>query len=692
MSKRVCASMIVALLISSASAQDTLWTRNYGFTGESDQGMCGALTSDGGFLVAGDSGNFPGGDVWIVRADNNGDTIWTRNFGNERWQQANYITETSDGGVIAAGKFSVAVGDYDLYLIRLDPNGDSLWTRRFGAVGADDDGQMIIELADSNFLAVGNGRNAGTTDLFMVKLDTLGNQLWTKHYGGSGSEYAYGVVELADGGFMITGSTTTLTQGGSDLWLLRTDSDGDTLWTKKFDYHDGLDRGDNIVQADNGDFVIGGRTWNGTYAQLLGLRVDLSGNQIWAGEFGSLSDGEFAESIDKTSDGGFVIGGGKGISTFDFYVVRLDSNGDSLWAARYNGATGRSDDCYEIRVDSNDDILAFGYTDINSVAPSDLQFWVVKIDDGIIQPGNPDVDLLPMAFVDTVQEGNSTTGALYINNVGNATLYYGIVESESWITAIPDTGDVPAAEADTAVITFDASALAPGTHNGELIINSNDPDELQAHLPVTLVVLAGGCAYIPGDINGDGVANGIDVTFGVAYFKGGNPPPVDCHPFCPETPDPFYAAGDVNGSCSLNGIDITYFVAYLKGMQPALLFCPDCPPVTSGPRHSEIRGDCLGVSALDDSSYMYVEAIGNDLHIHHMYAFYQCCLEYFVDFQFAGNDITAVEQDFGPPCDCLCTFNLESILYDLAVGEYTVTLIGIYGDTVGVDTAYVGGY
>jgi hypothetical protein len=89
---------------------------------------------------------------------------------------------------------------------------------------------------------------------------------------------------------------------------------------------------------------------------------------------------------------------------------------------------------------------------------------------------------------------------------------------------------------------------------------------------------AGGCIYVIGDINGNHATNGIDVTYGVGYFKGGPPPPVSC-PTCPES-NPFYAAGDVNGNCVFNGIDITYFVAYLKG-GAALRNCADCPPASS---------------------------------------------------------------------------------------------------------------
>ncbi len=84
----------------------------------------------------------------------------------------------------------------------------------------------------------------------------------------------------------------------------------------------------------------------------------------------------------------------------------------------------------------------------------------------------------------------------------------------------------------------------------------------------------GGCPYMLGDINNNSQTNGIDVVYGVNYFKGGPHPPIQCD-ICPE-PSPFYAAGDVNGNCQFNGIDISYFVNYLKG-GPALHACGDCP-------------------------------------------------------------------------------------------------------------------
>jgi hypothetical protein len=86
-----------------------------------------------------------------------------------------------------------------------------------------------------------------------------------------------------------------------------------------------------------------------------------------------------------------------------------------------------------------------------------------------------------------------------------------------------------------------------------------------------------GCAYSPGDINGNHSVNGVDIVYAVNYLKGGPRPPVDCGGICLE-PSPFYAAGDVNGNCTFNGIDITFFVRYLKGQVPSMLYCQDCPP------------------------------------------------------------------------------------------------------------------
>jgi myo-inositol-hexaphosphate 3-phosphohydrolase len=109
-------------------------------------------------------------------------------------------------------------------------------------------------------------------------------------------------------------------------------------------------------------------------------------------------------------------------------------------------------------------------------------------------------------------------------------------------------------------------------------------------------------------------------------------------------------------------------------------------------RHVEIEGECLGgpISTVQDSGYMVLEVDGNDIHILHYDAYYNCGLEYVVHYTIHDFAITALEDNVGIPAFCNCYFDLESIVYDLIAGMYTVTLIGIHGDTVGVDSAWVG--
>jgi hypothetical protein len=110
-----------------------------------------------------------------------------------------------------------------------------------------------------------------------------------------------------------------------------------------------------------------------------------------------------------------------------------------------------------------------------------------------------------------------------------------------------------------------------------LATNGHAPERSSSQVfDFTIYHPTGGCPYVLGDINGNGQANGIDVTFAVSYFKGGAPPPIVCDN-CPEQGQQLYAAGDVNGNCNFNGIDITYMVGYYRG-GPGFSPCPSCPP------------------------------------------------------------------------------------------------------------------
>jgi len=187
-----------------------------------------------------------------------------------------------------------------------------------------------------------------------------------------------------------------------------------------------------------------------------------------------------------------------------------------------------------------------------------------------IMPGSYWVFVAPYDYYNMPCDGTGEFTNSYV-------LY--LMGSHAWMYAENNSGIIPVGGAPVDVdITFDAAGLAEGTYTGTLDVYSNDPVSPVINIPVTMTVIAGqGCDYVIGDINGNGSANGIDVTYGVTYLKGGAAPPDICTD-CPETGQTLFGAMDVNASCSANGIDITFYVAYLKQLQPELRFCEDCPP------------------------------------------------------------------------------------------------------------------
>jgi len=382
---------ISAAFAVSVSGQDSLWSRYYGHTGngsvfDSDRGMCGTITSDGGYAIGGVSYSFQGmlSEFWLVRTDSIGDTLWTRNYGTTGFEEAHYVIQTDDGGFIMCGDTKPSGGNYNLFIVKTDSLGNTLWTRSYGSPTGDDKGYSIIQTFDGGYLATGYGYGA-SWDVYLVRMDSSGDTLWTKRYGGGYPDAAYGAVQTPDGGFAVAGQYSLDDLGSTQMWLLKTDSEGDTLWTRKYSFG-AWPRGEAIINSDDGGFVIAGANWISLYnVMMLLVKTDSLGNEIWHKEYGGPSV-ENALSLDITSDGGYVTGGqtdSYGGGNKDFYIVRTDSNGDSLWTAVF-GHNG-IDYCFEIRVDPLDDIIAFGQHHI--YGSQDFDYWMIKINDGALQAG-----------------------------------------------------------------------------------------------------------------------------------------------------------------------------------------------------------------------------------------------------------------------------------------------------------------
>lgn len=254
-------------LIKTDSLGDTLWTKTYGGT-EDDVGSSVQQTSDGGFIIVGWTNSFGAGlhDVYIIKTNAIGDTIWTKIIGGEKGDNALSVKVTSDGGYIVVGQTcSYRAGDPDVYLIKTDSEGDTLWSRKYGGLRSDW-GTSVLETPDNGYIVIGYTLSFGASDLdvYLIKTDEDGDTIWTKTYGGKEYDGGLSVQMTSDGGYIIVGETESFGAGGKDIYLLKTDGNGNTLWTKTYG-GTGDDVGTSVQVSSDDAYVITGWTTQQDY-------------------------------------------------------------------------------------------------------------------------------------------------------------------------------------------------------------------------------------------------------------------------------------------------------------------------------------------------------------------------------------------------------------------------------------------
>lgn len=251
-------------LIKTDASGDTLWTKTFGGS-EYDGGLYVQQTNDGGFIITGNVYSLGAGasDVWIIKTDASGDTLWTKVYGGILSDGGLAIRQLSDNGyIVMADTRNRGAGSGDFWLMRTDASGNTLWTRTFG--GSDlDNSASFDQTTDNGFILAGRTYSLGTNsyNAWLIKTDATGDTLWTKIFGGSGEERFSDVQQTADEGYIMTGLTQTYGAGLSDLWLIKTDALGDTLWTKTLGGSE-KDRGHSVRQIWDGGYIITGYTFS----------------------------------------------------------------------------------------------------------------------------------------------------------------------------------------------------------------------------------------------------------------------------------------------------------------------------------------------------------------------------------------------------------------------------------------------
>jgi len=213
------------LLIKTDESCDTLWTKTFG----GDEGNSVQQTTDEGYIIVGTTSSFGAGedDIWLIKTNENGDSIWTKTYGGITGEEGYAVQQTNDGGYIIVGYTdSYGAGEDDIWLIKTDANGDTIWTKTYGG-SSNEEGFSVWQTSDSGYVITGytNSFGAGDNDVWIIKTDANGDTLWTKTLGGVESDVGKSIQQTADGGYIVTGYTSSFGAGGEDVWLIKLDSD-----------------------------------------------------------------------------------------------------------------------------------------------------------------------------------------------------------------------------------------------------------------------------------------------------------------------------------------------------------------------------------------------------------------------------------------------------------------------------------
>jgi hypothetical protein len=300
-----------------------------------DQGWVLIQTHDGGYVVIGRTASFGAGnqDVYVIKLDSAGNLKWTETIGGSNNDNGYSIIETKDKGLAIAGMTnSFSIGSYDVYVIKLDSAGNLQWTRTVGGVG-DDEGYSIIQARDGGYVIAGytTSFGAGDDDVYVIKLDSVGNLQWTKVIGGTNVDLANSIVQATDGGYLIGGSTGSYGLD-MDMYVIKLDSLGNLKWTRTI----GGPRNEmGLYMAttnDKGYAIIGytdsyGADSNDIYM----VKLDSAGNLKLTRTIGTGATTNIAWGITQTNDKGFAITGWilSTTGSTDACMIKLDSSSNT---------------------------------------------------------------------------------------------------------------------------------------------------------------------------------------------------------------------------------------------------------------------------------------------------------------------------------------------------------------------------
>jgi hypothetical protein len=377
-------------------------------------------TTDGGYIVIGHTSSnegegvshHGGSDIWVLKLTNRGEIQWQKALGGSNDEYASSINQTKEGGYIIAGTTMSIDGDItnkieengtDYWVIKLDANGNIQWQKVFGG-DSYDDATDAQETADGGFIIVGSSRSnfknekqdgifGGFNDEnWVIKLDKNGNIQWQKLFGSKGYDNPQSIQQTMDKGFIIVGSANnnTITSASNyNFSIIKLNETGDIQWQKSLGGSND-DYANCVQQTKDGGYIIGGTTQSidGDVINTSGgdedfwiVKLNSSGDILWQKAFGETAKDKLY-SLQQTKDDGYIMAGSHGVKDIDGIAIKLDDKGNIEWQKSIGGS--EYDDFRSIVQTKDNGYIIAGKSystdeDLKNIYSENNGFWIIKL-------------------------------------------------------------------------------------------------------------------------------------------------------------------------------------------------------------------------------------------------------------------------------------------------------------------------